>query len=697
VYGYQVINVESQERSPFSLLNWMKRMIGLRRQHPVFGRGTIEFLPAQNRKVLAYLRRYHEDVVLCVANLSRSVQPVELDLSRLRGMTPIEMLGQAEFPRIGEQPYFLSLGAYAFNWFRLQQAAPAITERTTPETAAVVPDLPALLVGPVWDTLLDGTVRSLVERDLLGPFLNRQPWFQGPRPRAARFTDWALLARGPQPLFLTIVEDMTEERGTSVPRQYLVPLAASSSEHAKAIQERAPYAVLARITGARKGLLFDAWQDDRFAETLIEAIGAGQTIVTRRGVIHARQLNPLPLFRRASDTLQLSRPSTDTRLSVINYGNQLTLKLFRRVEGGVHPEVEVTRHLTEDVGFTGASEVSAIVEYERRDEPGAAIPTATVAMAQPFVESQGDAWTHAMDSLGRFFDQVSTRQEPLPPSEIIGSLRDVATAQPTAPVQEVLRGDLDIAAALGRRTAEMHLALSSGSTCPALAPEPLLKGDLAAASQEATANAERVVQALESALAGSAIRFSPDVAERGKRLLGSKEILFDGFRSITGLDPTGSKIRIHGDYRLGHVLLSGSNIYIQSFEGHPSWPAAAQREKQSPLKDVAGMMRSFSYAARAALLTRITARPTEAAYMEPWARQWEKWTTAVFLQTYLASTANVGGIGGDSPGSDTLLRFFMLDRAIRELDGELNNRPEWVGIPLDGLLQLLGQVKSEKK
>jgi maltose alpha-D-glucosyltransferase/alpha-amylase len=695
VYGYQAINVEAQERSPFSLLNWMKRMISLRRQHPVFGRGTIEFLSAQNRKVLAYVRRYGDDIVLCVANLSRSVQPVELDLSRLRGMTPVEMLGQAEFPRIGEHPYFLSLGAYAFNWFRLQQAAPAITERTTAETPVVVPDLPTLLVGAVWDTLLDGTVRSLVERDLLGPFLNRQPWFQGPRPRAVRFIDWTLLARGPEPLFLTIVEDTTEERGTSVPRQYLVPLAASSSEQAKAIQERAPHAVLARITGARKGVLFDAWQDDRFAETLLEAITAGQTIVTRRGVIHARQLSRMPLLRRVSGTLQVFRPSTDPRSSVINYGNLLTLKLFRRVERGIHPEVEVTRHLSEDVGFTGASPVSAIVEYERRDEPSEATAIAMVAMAQPFVESQADAWTHTMDWLGRFFDQVSTRQDPLPAPEAIGSLEDAATAQPPPLAQEVMSGYLDSAAALGRRTAEMHLALATESTRPAFAPEPLSKDDLAAASQESIANAERVLQALEAALAGSALRVSPDVVDRGKKLLASKDTLFEGLRSVAALDPTGSKIRIHGDYRLGHVLLSGSNIYIESFEGHPSWPAAAQREKQSPLKDVAGMTRSLSYAGRAALITRITARPTEMAHMEPWARLWERWTTAAFLQNYLAGAANLGAL--DSASRDALLRFFMMDRAMRELDGELNNRPEWVGIPLDGLLQLLSHMKSGQK
>ncbi|MET0163555.1 MAG: maltose alpha-D-glucosyltransferase, partial [Vicinamibacterales bacterium] len=213
VYGYSAVNVEAQERAPFSLLNWMKRLIALRKQHRVFGHGAIEFVSSPNHKVLAYVRLDNEDTVLCVANLSRSVQPVELDLSRFRGMVPVEMIGQTEFPRIGDQPYFLSLGAYAFNWFTLQQAGPAVTERSSADTSGVVPEAPALFVGAVWDTLLDGTVRTLIERDLLTPFLHRQPWYQGPRPRAARFRDWAVLKRGPEPVFAAIVEADIEDGG----------------------------------------------------------------------------------------------------------------------------------------------------------------------------------------------------------------------------------------------------------------------------------------------------------------------------------------------------------------------------------------------------------------------------------------------------------------------------------------------------
>ncbi len=294
VYGFTAVNVEAQERAPFSLLNWMKRMITLRKQHAVFGRGEIEFVPSPNRKVVAYVRRDTSDTILCVANLSRSVQPVELDLSRFQGMIPVEMLGQTEFPRIGQQPYFLSLGAYAFTWFRLLQTAPSTTERTTPETTSAIADLPPLFVGAVWDTLLDGSVRALIERDLLGPFLQRQPWFQGDRPKSVRFKDWGLLLRGPEPIFLTIVEaeldDPSEERDATVTRQYFVPLALGSAESVKPIQEKVPHAVLARVTGARKGAIYDASYDTRFAERLLAAAGgAAAALRTKHGFVHHRE------------------------------------------------------------------------------------------------------------------------------------------------------------------------------------------------------------------------------------------------------------------------------------------------------------------------------------------------------------------------------------------------------------------------
>jgi maltose alpha-D-glucosyltransferase/alpha-amylase len=685
VYGYQAINVEAQERSPFSLLNWMKRMIGLRKQHKVFGRGTIDFLGPQNRKVLVYVRSFQDETVLCVANLSRTVQPVELDLSRFRGMIPVEMLGLTEFPRIGELPYFLTVGPYAFYWFRLVQSAPAITARTAPETSTAVPQAPALLVGAAWDTLLDGNVRTLIERDLLLPFLQRQRWFGGKAraARSARFVDWGLLRRGAQPLFLTLV-DVEFDQGDR--ERYFLPLAVCPSSDAKGLEERTPHVILANLTGAKKGVVFDAWVDDRFGRTLLDAVEREEQIRTKRGVVRTAHTMAFAAMRRTLEQpLRVTRMSAEQSNTSIVFGEQSILKLFRRIQPGINPDYEVGRQLTEKVGFDRVPAVIGAFEYE-----GAGEKPATVGMMQQLVESQGDGWTHATDELGRFYDQVEGRDAPrlAPPPQF----NKLAATEPPKRVLDVMGSFLRTAETLGRRTAQMHVALASDASDAAFSPEPFTREDLAAIGADAIAQATRALETLDmlsSQGAGSSPGLALDLTERARELGVSRERLFEKVKSGPPFEFTSAKIRIHGDYHLGQVLWAEGDFFILDFEGEPTRPLEQRRAKQSPLKDVAGMLRSFSYAAYAGLFAHATARPDVFARLEPWAHIWQTWASGAFFRGYLNGCEGALFLPADPVHREALLRFFMLDKALYELNYELNNRPDWVRIPLWGIFDLL--------
>ena len=684
VYGYQAINVEAQERAPYSLLNWMKRMIGLRKQFTVFGRGSIEFLPSQNRKVLSYVRRHDDDTILCVANLARSVQPVELDLTRYRGMTPVEMLGLTEFPRIGELPYFLTLPAYAFYWFRLQQAPAAITARVAPETPAEIGEAPALFVGAAWDTLLEGNVRALIERDLLEPFLQHQRWFGGKarRTRAARFVDWGLLRRGFQPLFMTIVEVEYDDGDRE---QYFLPLAICAAADARGVEERASSAVLARVTGARKGILFDAWHDNRFARALLEALDRHEETRTRRGVIRPLQTAAYAP-RRGTGELSVSRMSTDQSNTSIVFGDRLILKLFRRLQPGVNPDFEIGRQLTERVVYPRVPAVTGAFEYEMTAEQ-----PLTLGMMQQLVESQADGWRHATDELSRFYDRVEGRR--LIRDGLPSGYSAMIEAKPSRAVQDAMYGYLDTAETLGRRTAEVHLALASDSTNPAFAPEPFTGEDLKALAVDATAQVHRALAGLEAGLQPGGPShgplFAPDVVPHARALLEEHDRLLARVRSAPALEFTATKIRVHGDYHLGQVLWAEGDFYILDFEGEPARPIAERRRKQSPLKDVAGMLRSFDYAAYAGLFAHTASRPAEFARLEGWARLWSTWSSAAFLRAYLATAGNALFIPTAPSQRDRLLAVFVLDKALYELNYELNNRPDWVRIPLWGIIELL--------
>jgi len=679
VYGYQGINVEAQERSPFSLLNWMKRMIGLRKQFKVFGRGSIEFLPAANRHVLPYIRKYQEDTILCVANLSRSVQPVELDLAAYKGLTPVEMLGLTEFPSIGELPYFLTLPGYAFYWFRLQHVPSPFTVRVPHDTLKAA-EPPALFVGAAWDTLLDGNVRTLIERDLLAPFLQRQRWFGAKaRPiRSARFIDWGLLRPGPQPLFLTIVEAQFQDGDREA---FFVPLAVCPPGEARPLEERYGHAVLARVTGARKGILFDAWLDDRFARTLLDAMAGALEIPTRRGAIHGV---PTAAFHRlqAAEDVRVSRLSAEQSNTSIIYGRELVLKLFRRMQTGTNPDYEIGRQLTERIQFSRVPATAGAFEYRLPAEE----PT-TVALMQEFVESQADGWTHALDELSRFYDLADGRALPAgtPPADT----SDMLEAEPPRPVQDVMGGYLGTARILGRRTAEVHLALASDSSQPAFAPQTFTGEDLSMLTADAVAHARKAFEAL------GAIRTSPppgmpdEVLTQVQALLEANDRVVERIRRVPALEFNVSKIRVHGDYHLGQVLWAEGDFYILDFEGEPARPIAQRREKQSPLKDVAGMLRSFSYAAYAGLFTHTSTRPDHFVVLEPWARLWQAWASASFLQGYFTAAGTAMFIPSEPSHRDALLQLYIVDKALYELNYEVNNRPDWVRIPLRGLLDIV--------
>ncbi len=683
VYGFQAINVEAQERAPFSLLNWMKRMIGLRKQFKVFGRGSIEFQSTHNRKVLAYVRRYEEDTILCVANLARSVQPVELDLSRFKGLVPVEMLGLTEFPRIGELPYFLTLPAYAFYWFRLQHAPSALTSRVAPETVLDVPQAPALFVGAAWDTLLDGNVRTLIERDLLLPFLHRQRWFGGKsRPaRGARFVDWGPLRRGPQPLFLTVVEVTFEDGGRD---RYFLPLAVSPYSEARGLEERAPHAVLASVTGARKGLLFDGTLDDRLARTLLEAVEREEQVSLKRGSARAVRSSRFAAARGpAGDELRIWRLAAEQSNTSIVYGNRLILKLFRRLQEGTNPDYELGRYLTEMRGFDRVPAIAGALEYSAAD-----FTSTTIGLLQDLVESQADGWAHATDEVGRFYDQVETRTPPHLPRP--ASYSDLLSSDVPTTIRDVMGGYLETAGVLGRRTAEMHLALGSDAGDPAFAPEPFTPMDLDRVNLDVSGQARLALDTLAALdVDPRSSKLAPEVAEGAARLVGMRDALLDGTRMDVPMEFTASKIRVHGDYHLGQVLWAEGDYYILDFEGEPARPLAERREKQSPLKDVAGMVRSFSYAAYAGLFAHAATRPGEFQRLEPWARIWQTWATAAFLRAYFATADRALFVPAAPSQRDALLGLFVLGKALYELNYELNNRPDWVRIPLWGILEML--------
>ena len=675
VYGYESVNVEAQERSPFSLLHWMKRMIALRKQHQVFGRGTMEFIRTSNRKVLTYVRRFQDEVVLCVANLSRTVQPVEIPLAPFAGLTPVEVIGKTEFPRVTDQPYFLTLAPYGFYWFQLQESVVPMTSRTAPVQEEPM-QVPTLFAGVVWESILDGSMRTIIERQALVPFLQRQRWFGG-KARAiarARFVDWTTIRRGAHPSFLTIVEAEYHDGGRE---QYVLPLAMSSNADAEAIEHQYPAVVLGRISGARKGAIYDGLYDDGTCATLLASMQEGRETAMHTGQLRASNIALTPDRAPADALAPIVRSAPDQSNTSITFGTQLIMKMFRRLEPGPNPDVEIGEFLTTH-GFSRVPPLVGAIAYER---PGQ--PAGSVAMLQQYVFNQGNGWQVTIEALSRYFERVMAR----PPMRVSHDEARAWIGSPGPPplaIAEALDGYVATAEVLGRRTGELHVSLASDPAIPDFAQEPYTRDDVRRTAESMRAHADVQLQML----AGAIGRLDGRRRELASEVLAHKDDLLHRLDDLSAVTSGAGRIRCHGDYHLGQVLVTEGDVMILDFEGEPARPMSERRARCSPLRDVAGMLRSFSYAVLTGLEAATHARPEDRERLAPWADLWETWVSAVFMRAYLSATDGASFLPSRSDDRDALLQAFILDKALYELGYELNNRPDWVHIPLTGLLRL---------
>jgi maltose alpha-D-glucosyltransferase/alpha-amylase len=677
VYGYQSVNVEAQLSDSSSLLHWTRNMIGLRKLFKVFGRGAIEFLRPSNRKILAYLRLSEKEQILCVANLSRFAQPVELDLARFEGVVPVEMLGYVEFPPIQREPYRLTLGPYGYLWFELH--APAAPLRDLDGE----PGEPVLAAGSLREALAVPT-RAAFER-LLAPFLMRQRWF-GRKSRVIDSVSVSDFADLPDLAAALLLLDVRYAEGEQ--ESYFVPLVHVPTDRMLGMRDKHRDALLATCQGGQ-GAFFDAAVDDGFCQWLLGVIERGESLRFEGGALAGVPGRLASTLRGDSgEVLPASCSTAEQSNTSIRYGEKLILKLFRRPNSGPNPDCEMVQHLSERCGFSQIPRFAGALEFV--DQQGARF---TLGMLQELVANQGDGWTWSLEELRLYYEAHAV--EPAPPTIIEAGKRPILLLSEERLPEAVTASMglyLEAVATLGRRTAEMHLALAVQSEDPAFRPQPLDKSDLSLLAHQFRERASDALDGLKSRLAA----LPDDLVELVGLLLARRRQVLEVFRRLEETEAILQKIRIHGDFHLGQVLRVRGDFVVLDFEGEPARSPEERRAMQSPLKDVAGMLRSFSYAARAALASYLARRPQDADTLEPWARLWSKSASAAFLASYRTVAANAAFLPADSNSLARVLDAFLVGKAFYELDYELNHRPTWARIPLLGLLALVREPVGER-
>ncbi len=526
-------------------------------------------------------------------------------------------------------------------------------------------------------SVLEGNGRRELEESVLQGYLTRQRWF-GAKSRAitaTRIEDWAVFNQGVSALALIEVQYAEGESDT-----YLVTLGLLFGRAADALREESPNALLARVvTAAEEGVLHEAVFNDSASEALLALIAGGTQISSREGVILGVPSSALAQLKGPSRETPRRGSAEQSNTSII-FGDKLIMKLFRRQQVGPNPDTEIGSYLTEQTHFTHIAPFGGSIQYTRKgQEPS------TLAMLQGLVTNEGDGWSWTLEELDRYYETSAAQS--FAQGGVIEeqtSLLQLSEAPETKFAREHVGPYLDAAALLGRRTAELHLALASPTTDPAFMPEPLTSQDIDRLREDLILHAGSAFDALKENVA----RLPDSVLERAGLALSRRSMVLDRLRQLSARQIDALRTRIHGDYHLGQVLRSKGDFVILDFEGEPARSLAERRTKQSPLKDVAGMLRSFSYAAFSALMKYSSRRPEDFHRLEPWARLWEQSVSSAFLRAYCEVAKGVPVIPSEPRLFQQLLEAYVIDKALYELAYELNNRPNWVLIPLTGILGL---------
>jgi maltose alpha-D-glucosyltransferase / alpha-amylase len=651
VYGYDAVNVEAQTRSLSSLLNWMKRLISVRKSTKVFGRGSLTFIRPANRAVLAYVRQIDNEAILCVANISRSAQAVELDMSPWKGRVPQEMLGRTHFPRIGDLPYLVTLPPYGFFWFQLNVDPKSEPEKVLPR------EITTLVIGHGWENALSSWTRRTFEAEVLPTFMPERRWFADKDSRAiSAKVSAAVPVEYNEGRVAFVVVDSAGRNGVS---RYFMPLTVRWSRYTTI--DKHPSSVLAAVRrGANEGTLIDASAESDFISVLLTKIRAGETIGNESQKIEFR---PTSAFSDAAipEIKTVSAIDREQSNSSVIVDNEYVVKVLRKVTPGIHPEFEVGRFLVDVAHFKNAPALLGTVELVEGENRTA------LAAVHAFIQNQGDAWGVTGASLDRLLDE-----QRMLPDEIAAD-----TSEMTSMLQRMRQ--------IGRRTAELHRAFASHSQAANFVPEPISTEDSARWSEAMLARAGRVFELLQNSVGSLA----EPAAELAQRLLGQREPIIAHIENLKGARFEGSKIRHHGDFHLGQVLIAKDDAYILDFEGEPRQGLEQRRHKAPPARDVAGFLRSVDYAICAALDRAPNLTAEERPVLAQRIRLWGARLGEAFWDSYRETLTEADFWPADETQAKQLLDIFQLEKAFYEIEYELTNRPTWTHIPLDGTWRIL--------
>jgi maltose alpha-D-glucosyltransferase/alpha-amylase len=673
-YHYESVNVELQSRNSSSLLWWMKRAISIRKKYPAFSRGDIKFLNSENAKVLSFTRTFEDDTMLVIANLSRFTQPLELDLDVFKGYQPVEIYSKNKFPPVKDNmPYFFTLEAYACQCFVMKKTHPEIDQSEELQ----------LLKLAKWEDLLEPEVLEKLENSLLPTYLMKMRWFGGKEKEmdSVRIVSHAAIPLGDNPQgYIFLLEAYYRN---NLPEMYQLPLAFGKDPFSHQVRENCPQAVICRIQidNEEEGVLFDAIYGLELQQALLLNMGHNETVPAFNGEIHFSGDANLKKHVNETEKIKPRVLSSEQDNTSVTYDGKYIFKLYRKVDRAINPDMEIIHFLTHEAKFAKIPAFAGAVEWKYKKD------SMVLGMMQEMVASSTDAWANILDRLDSFNEKILSDNDIQLPAELAGTLTEPVGYED---IPEVLKDLLDLHVAeqislLGQRTAEMHLALASGTKFPDFKPEEFSLHY----QRSVYSSLQSLVRVAFQDLARNMKKLSPDVRQEADEILQMKDEILTKLKKIYSHKIDTSKIRIHGDYHLGQVLFTGKDFVILDFEGEPARSYSERRLKRSALRDVAGMLRSLHYAAFGSLFLDNQIRKEDIGKLLPYVEQWYHYMCGFFMKAYLETVKDNPIIPQKKEDLNILIQTFLLQKAIYEMQQEVNNRPAWLTVPLKGIKSIM--------
>lgn len=677
-YHYETINVENHEKNPTSLLWWMRRVIAKRKQFQAFSRGDIKFIDTNNSKILAFTRIYNDEKILVIINLSRYSQQAELDLSEYEGYVPTEVFSQNKFSPIGKDRYIFPLQFKNYFWFELKK------QEEDEVIEALSPDHQLTLSSKEWNQMQGSTKNSLEK--LMRSYVRKNRWFRGKakKIKSIDIKDTIPLKTGNLNSHIVIIETSYIEGKNE---KYVIPISIITGEIIADVKFKHPEAMIAYVeVDGHEGVMYDGSYNKEVRDIFLQLISQKGAVKNKQGSIVGVPGKKLNTKIDKNDLPMNSRVllAEQSNTSIL-YADKFFFKMYRSPEEGNNPELEIIKTLTENTSFCNFPTFAGALEYRENKAESSAL-----GILVDFVKNEGNAWEFTQSSIDRYFDRIIEDKEYLMSDKPIQNTTDLVDYVGEEKMHDLLGPFfIEMIKLLGKRTAEMHMALASVENKKEFKPEPFSLLYQKSLYQSFRTLIKRTINEMKSSkrkLTDEKKELIDDIIKNEELLLSTIKYTLEKKKIHT------SKTRVHGDYHLGQVLFTGKDFVIIDFEGEPTRSLTARKLKHCPFKDVAGMLRSFHYAIYMGQLENQSKIPESAEALNPWLEAWYEIVHNTYIESYLETAKGASFIPEEERQVTDLLSVYTIEKAIYEADYEFNNRPDWLHIPLNGLKKILDDL-----